>query len=127
MLSFEAASLLTQLCRHALYPRSPSHAFLLPSLLPPGAVFTSAVGNEALTAVIVLSIAPILVEAKNALSGTDEEVGARHRSWAVLGVWGSYASWSGCCMPGLGQGSPAADGGWVGWPVALCMLHDCEP
>lgn len=36
-------------------------------------IFTSSVGNEALVAVIALSIAPIIIEAKNSLSGTDED------------------------------------------------------
>lgn len=36
-------------------------------------IFTSAVGNEAVVAVMVLSIAPILIEAKNQLSGDNEE------------------------------------------------------
>jgi hypothetical protein len=43
--------------------------------LPPNpAVFTSAVGNEATVAAIVLGITPTLIEAKNVLQGTDEEV-----------------------------------------------------
>jgi hypothetical protein len=36
-------------------------------------IFTSAVGNEAVVAVMALSIAPILIEAKNQLSGDNEE------------------------------------------------------
>ena len=36
-------------------------------------IYTSAVGNEAVVAVMALSIAPMLIEAKNALSGDDEE------------------------------------------------------
>ncbi|PRW45697.1 light-harvesting of photosystem I [Chlorella sorokiniana] len=36
-------------------------------------IFTSSVGNEALAAVLVLSITPCLIEAKNRLQGTDEE------------------------------------------------------
>jgi hypothetical protein len=36
-------------------------------------IFTSKVGNEALVAVVTLSIAPIIIEAKNALSGDEEE------------------------------------------------------
>lgn len=48
---------------------------LPPSSSPstPAAVFTSSVGNEALAAVLVLSITPCLIEAKNRLQGTDEE------------------------------------------------------
>jgi len=36
-------------------------------------IYTSSVGNEAVVAVMALSIAPMLIEAKNALSGTEEE------------------------------------------------------
>jgi hypothetical protein len=36
-------------------------------------IFTSAVGNEATVAAIVLGITPTLIEAKNVLQGTDEE------------------------------------------------------
>lgn len=36
-------------------------------------IFTSSVGNEAVFGVIALSLVPILIEAKNALSGTEEE------------------------------------------------------
>lgn len=46
-------------------PRSPK---------PAPSVFTSSVGNEALVAVLVLSITPCLIEAKNRLQGTDEDV-----------------------------------------------------
>ena len=36
-------------------------------------IITSSVGNEALVAIIALSIAPIIIEAKNSLSGTAED------------------------------------------------------
>ena len=54
-----------------------------PPRLPP-AVFTSAVGGEALTAVLVLSTVPVLIEAKNRLSGPDDDV----RGWGVGGLGG---------------------------------------
>ena len=58
-------------------PGSPHPAHLPPPPPPPThptlPVFTSAVGNEALTAVLVLSTVPCLIEAKNRLQGTDED------------------------------------------------------
>lgn len=70
------------LCHHAFILRlcTPplSDAMLSPDAptppTPPPAVFTSAVGNEATVAVIVLSIAPFLNEVKNKLEG--EALGA---------------------------------------------------
>jgi hypothetical protein len=63
---------------HSLTHRPPSHR--APSsaqlhLEDPGHnnIFTSAVGHEATVAVVVLSLLPVLLEAKRSLDGGDDE------------------------------------------------------
>lgn len=48
-------------------------------------------GNEALVGVLVLSIVPVLIEAKNRLQGTDEEVSACCSPACLLPAVGQHA------------------------------------
>ena len=70
--------LVLQACPALRGPPLPTHRPPpAPSPPPPKkTVFTSSVGNEAVVGVIALSILPSLIESKNRLQGTDDEVSA---------------------------------------------------
>ena len=108
-------------CRHA--PAPPHFHPQLgrpPDLVPAAcslptrvcAVFTSSVGAEATVAVILLAMTPCLIESKNVLQGTDEDVRRSLPCWCCDAPWAP-----------LGRRGKAAWHVWDWWPPCAFILR----